>query len=210
MPCRGEDFIETLMGRRSSKLLRPGYVPREVVIKALEAGVSAANAHNAQPWRFIVVDDKAVMEELLKEMERLWRRDLVDDGLDVEKVDKIVENAVGRSRRASLLLVACLTMEDMDKYRDSVRNHYEYIMAVQSVAAALQNILLALHAMGYGACWRCSALFAPEAVRKVLGLPEDLIPQALVEVGLKGGETKGVRRPLGEVVHHNRWGVAYC
>ncbi|MEM4189969.1 MAG: hypothetical protein QW544_05605, partial [Candidatus Caldarchaeum sp.] len=59
---------------------------------------------------------------------------------------------------------------------------------------------------GYGACWRCSPLFAQNAVRKVLGLPEDVEPQAMVEVGIKGGETAGARKPLEEFVFLNRWG----
>jgi coenzyme F420-0:L-glutamate ligase/coenzyme F420-1:gamma-L-glutamate ligase len=119
----------------------------------------------------------------------------------------VVEAGKERSMRASALIVACLSMREMETYWDSGRSRLEYIMGVQSLAAALQNILLALHSMGYGACWRCSPLFAPEAVRKVLEIPDDVEPQAMVEVGLKGLETHGVRKPLKEVVFLNRWGV---
>ncbi|MEM4281023.1 MAG: nitroreductase family protein [Candidatus Caldarchaeum sp.] len=201
-----ESLLEFLKSRRSSKKLGVGEVPFEAVLKAVEVGVWAANAHNAQPWRFVVVSQPEVKERLLEEMGRAWLFDLVSNGMEPAKAEKIVESSNSRSRRAAFLIVVCLTMRDMDKYWDSRRSRLEYLMGVQSVAAAVQNILLAFHAMGYGACWRCSPLFAQEAVRRILELPEDIEPQAMVEVGLKGGETSGTRRPVEEVVFLNRWG----
>jgi coenzyme F420-0:L-glutamate ligase/coenzyme F420-1:gamma-L-glutamate ligase len=204
---RFEEFMELARTRRSSKVLGLGEVPVEMVVRAVEAGVWAANAHNSQPWFFIVVVDHEVKKRLLDEMAEQWLEDLIGDGVPRENAVKVVEAGKERSMRASALIVACLSMREMETYWDSGRSRLEYIMGVQSLAAALQNILLALHSMGYGACWRCSPLFAPEAVRKVLEIPADVEPQAMVEVGLKGLETHGVRKPLKEVVFLNRWGV---
>jgi coenzyme F420-0:L-glutamate ligase/coenzyme F420-1:gamma-L-glutamate ligase len=204
---RFEEFMELARTRRSSKVLGLGEVPVEMVVRAVEAGVWAANAHNSQPWFFIVVVDHEVKKRLLDEMAEQWLEDLIGDGVSRENAVKVVEAGKERSMRASALIVACLSMREMETYWDSGRSRLEYIMGVQSLAAALQNILLALHSMGYGACWRCSPLFAPEAVRKVLEIPDDVEPQALVEVGLKGLETRGVRKPLKDVVFLNRWGV---
>jgi coenzyme F420-0:L-glutamate ligase/coenzyme F420-1:gamma-L-glutamate ligase len=204
---RFEEFMELARTRRSSKVLGLGEVPVEMVVRAVEAGVWAANAHNSQPWFFIVVVDHEVKKRLLDEMAEQWLEDLIGDGVPRENAVKMVEAGKERSMRASALIVACLSMREMETYWDSGRSRLEYIMGVQSLAAALQNILLALHSMGYGACWRCSPLFAPEAVRKVLEIPDDVEPQAMVEVGLKGLETHGVRKPLNDVVFLNRWGV---
>jgi coenzyme F420-0:L-glutamate ligase/coenzyme F420-1:gamma-L-glutamate ligase len=204
---RFKEFMELARTRRSSKVLGLGEVPVEMVVRAVEAGVWAANAHNSQPWFFIVVVDHEVKKRLLDEMAEQWLEDLIGDGVPRENAVKVVEAGKERSMRASALIVACLSMREMETYWDSGRSRLEYIMGVQSLAAALQNILLALHSMGYGACWRCSPLFAPEAVRKVLEIPDDVEPQAMVEVGLKGLETHGVRKPLKDVVFLNRWGV---
>jgi coenzyme F420-0:L-glutamate ligase / coenzyme F420-1:gamma-L-glutamate ligase len=204
---RFEEFMELARTRRSSKVLGLGEVPVEMVVRAVEAGVWAANAHNSQPWFFIVVVDHEVKKRLLDEMAEQWLEDLIGDGVPRENAVKVVEAGKERSMRASALIVACLSMREMETYWDSGRSRLEYIMGVQSLAAALQNILLALHSMGYGACWRCSPLFAPEAVRMVLEIPDDVEPQAMVEVGLKGLETHGVRKPLKDVVFLNKWGV---
>ncbi|MEM1945527.1 MAG: nitroreductase family protein [Candidatus Caldarchaeum sp.] len=201
-----ETMLAFLKSRRSSKMLGVGEVPFDAVLKAVEAGVWAANAHNAQPWRFVIVSEPETKKRLLEEMGREWMADLMSDGIEFAKAETIVETSNSRSRRAAFLIVVCLCMRDMDKYWDSRRSRLEYIMGVQSVAAAVQNMLLAFHALGYGACWRCSPLFAQNAVRKVLGLPEDVEPQAMVEVGIKGGETAGARKPLEEFVFLNRWG----
>ncbi|MDJ0269903.1 MAG: nitroreductase family protein [Aigarchaeota archaeon] len=206
MVCEAEAAVDFLKSRRSSKLLKRGDVPLEHVKKAIEAATYAANAHNSQPWRFIIITSEEIKEKLLEAMEEEWRRDLSKDGLESEKIEKIIEHASERTRRAAILVIACLTMEDMDVYPDERRQRYEYIMGVQSVAAAVQNMLLALHAYGLGACWRCSPLFAQEAVRRVLGIPEEVEPQALIEIGLPGGQREASRKPLGEVCFLNTWG----
>jgi len=200
--------LEFIKSRRSSKLLTRGSVDLGVVMQALEVAISAANAHNAQPWRFIVIKDRGVMTRLLSEMAAEWRRDLLADGLERGKVEAIISESVRRSERASVMVVVCLTMEDMDKYPDEKRQRCEYVMAAHSIGAVIQNLLLALHALGLGACWRCGPLFAQEAVRRVLGIPGHIEPHALVEIGLPGGVRPMRRRPLSEVASVDRWGEA--
>lgn len=203
---KGREFIEFIKSRRSSKLLEPGNVDIEDLFIALEAAISAPNAHNAQPWRFIVITQKETVHKLLEAMAEEWKKDLMSDGIDESKAELIINESASRTLRASVVVVACLTMKDMDRYGDERRMRCEHLMAVQSVAAACQNLLLALHALGYGACWRCGPLFAPESVRRVLGIPSDVEPQALIEIGYPGGVRPMRRKQLSEVVFMERWG----
>jgi nitroreductase len=57
------------------------------------------------------------------------------------------------------------------------------MMAVQSVAMAGENLLLAASAEGWGACWMCAPLFAGDEARRALDLPQDWEPQGLVLLG---------------------------
>lgn len=66
-------------------------------------------------------------------------------------------------------------------------------MAVQSLGAAIQNLLLEIYASGLDAGWMCAPLFCPDLVRENLGLPISLVPQALIPVGYAAKEP--VRRP---------------
>ena len=54
---------------------------------------------------------------------------------------------------------------------------------MQSLGAALENILLATHDLGLGACWFCAPAFCKETVRKVLKIPVEVEPEALILMG---------------------------
>jgi len=201
-----QKILSFISSRASAKIPGDGEVSLDEVIKALEVATSAPSAHNAQPWRFVIVKDPKVKEELIEEMAALWREDLRKDGLDEGAIEAIIRASTERSMKASVIIVVCLTMEDMHKYPDDRRKACEHIMAVQSVAAAIENLLLAFHAMDISACWRSSALFAPEVVKKVLKLPDSFEPQAIVEVSRGGSSSKPPRKPLSEVACLNFWG----
>ncbi len=55
---------------------------------------------------------------------------------------------------------------------------------LQSVAAAIQNMLLAIHALGYGSCWMTGPLVAQEAFEKILGFGKEKFIAALLPVGV--------------------------
>jgi F420 biosynthesis protein FbiB-like protein len=84
----------------------------------------------------------------------------------------------------------------MDDYPDARRRGHEMTMAVQSAAMAGQNLLLAAHALGLGACWLCAPLFCPDVVTATLALPPDWQPQGLITVGYPAETKTKTRAPL--------------
>ncbi|NIW12894.1 MAG: nitroreductase family protein, partial [Candidatus Thorarchaeota archaeon] len=86
---------------------------------------------------FIVVRDPDVKQELAKAMASRWDKDMSKNGVPLENRQSLIRTSVKRFTNAPILIIACLTMEDMDKYPDKRRQKIEYIMAVQSVAAAI-------------------------------------------------------------------------
>jgi F420 biosynthesis protein FbiB-like protein len=112
-----------------------------------------------------------------------WKRDLAKNGIPKKVRENIVKASAERFSHVPVVIVACLTMAEMNHYPDKRRQRIEFVMAVQSVAAAVENMLLAAHAKGLGACWFCAPLFCPETVRKALNLPQDFEPQALITLG---------------------------
>jgi F420 biosynthesis protein FbiB-like protein len=119
-----------------------------------------------------------------------------NDGLDAEHIARRVAISHARLTQSPALIAPALTMEDMDVYADDWRNQAEYIMAVQSVALACQNLLLAAHDAGLAACWLCAPLFAPDLVRQALALPEHWIPQAILTLGYAAEQKEKERAPL--------------
>jgi F420 biosynthesis protein FbiB-like protein len=184
---------DAILGRRSIRRYAPGPVSREVVSELLQAATRAPSPHNRQPWRFAVLRSPAVKERLAAAMGERLRTDRSRDGDPAEAIEADVARSRARIEGAPVVLVAALTMRDMDSYGDARRSTAEHQMAVQATAAAVQNILLMAHARGLGACWMCAPLFCPDTVRAALGLPTDWEPQALVTLG--AAEAEGRERP---------------
>jgi nitroreductase len=91
-------------------------------------------------------------------------------------------------------------MADMDRYPDERRSRAEFLMAVQSTAMAVQNLMLAAWSEGLGSCILCAPLFCPDAVLEALDLPDDWVPQCLVALGWPANAGKvGHRKPVTEV-----------
>jgi len=200
------ELLNFIKSRRSVKRLKPDSISRDVIEEILDVAISAPSAHNAQPWRFVIIDDQKVKIKLAEAMAKAWKEDLSKNGLSKIEIERLIEASKERTINASILIITCLTMENMDEYKDDRRKNAEYLMAVQSVSAAIQNLLLATHAKGLGACWRCAPLFCMEAVRKVLKIPDNFDPQALIEIGypLKQPQVPS-RKPLKSVICYNEW-----
>ena len=192
--------------RRSVREYSLREVSNKVLFEILEAARWAPSAHNAQPWRFIVVRDPDVKLELAEAMASRWDRDMSKNGVPPENRESLLKTSAERFTNAPILIIACLTMEDMDKYSDKRRQKIEYVMAVQSVAAAIENILLAAHAEGLGSCWFCAPLFCQDVVRKVLRIPRHVEPQALVTLGYPAERPEPPPKKLLQIfVHQDRW-----
>jgi F420 biosynthesis protein FbiB-like protein len=190
------DFWRLVQGRRSVRRYQARPIAREVLEKVLEAALWAPSAHNRQPWRFCVVTSDDVKQQLSARMADQWRNDLGADEADPALIERRIAISHARLMGAAALVVASLTMEQMDLYSDARRNHAEWTMAAQSVALACQNLLLAAHHYGLGACWMCAPLFVPELVCSVLQLPAAWQPQALITLGYPAEEKVKERAPL--------------
>jgi coenzyme F420-0:L-glutamate ligase / coenzyme F420-1:gamma-L-glutamate ligase len=189
-------FLDAIRQRRSIRQYRPEPVARELLETLLNTAIWAPSAHNRQPWRFAVVQQISRKEQLANAMGARLRRDLEADGLPAEMIAKDVGRSVERMTSAPVLILVCLSLVDMDVYPDPIRMHNEYVMAVQSTAMAGQNLLLAAHEVGLGACWMCAPLFCPDVVRENLDLPEDWQPQGVVALGYPAQERTKTRHPL--------------
>jgi len=199
--------VDLIKRRRSIRKFSPRQIESAVVREVLEAARWAPSAHNAQPWRFIVLTNDALKRDLAEAMAAAWLADMTKDGVAVEVRANMAKTSVERFTRAPVLVVACLTMNDMAKYADEPRQRCERDLAVQSLGAAVQNMLLVAHAKGLGACWFSAPIFCKDIVRKVLRMPKDVEPQALIVLGYQAEKPKAPsRKPLKSYAYFDGWG----
>jgi F420 biosynthesis protein FbiB-like protein len=126
-----------------------------------------------------------------------WRANL---NMDHEPPEVIAARLQGSRRRlleAPALVIICLYTADLDRYPDPQRAAAERTMAVQSLGACVQTMLLTTYALGLDAGWMCAPLFCPETVVAALGLDPALTPHGLLAIGHAAADPKRrPRRPL--------------
>ncbi|TAK12026.1 MAG: nitroreductase family protein [Anaerolineae bacterium] len=191
---------EFLRSRRSVRRFTDAPVDAEALERILESATYAPNAHNRQPWRFAVVSTPAAKSRLAEHMAADFRRALEADGVMDEEIEAQIARSMARTEETPVVVVLCADFTVMDAYDDPVRNQGEHTMAMQSVALAGGQLLLAAHAEGLGGVWVCAPLFAPAQVRAALDLPETWEPQGMLLLGHPAGESKSrERRPVSDV-----------
>jgi nitroreductase len=168
------ELFEAIRTRRSIRRFSDKPITEDLLEQILSAAMMAPSAGNGQPWQFILVTERALL-------------------------DKIAENHpnAGMSREATAGVVVCGDTS-IEKYAGNWP---------ADCAAATQNLLLAVHALGLGGVWtavhpnegRCAAF------RKLFGLPETVIPLAFVPIGYPAEQRESAGRYKPERVHRNGW-----
>ncbi len=167
------DAMEAIFTRRSIRKYTKQPVSDEVLKELLEAGMYAPSASNRQPWCFVVINDRKIMNE----------------------VPKYHPYAQMLKEAPVAILVCC----DSDLQLGEC--------GVQDCSAATQNILLAAHAKGLGAVWL--GVYPAEplvmATKKLLNLPEHIIPVSLISIGYPAEQKPQPYRYRADKVHYNQW-----
>ncbi len=186
---------EFLAARRSIRAFTRDPVPRDALDALVEAACTAPAPHHSRPWRFVVVDTPTGKAALARGMGDRWRRDLSGDGIGPARIDTLVEASHARIGTAPAIVVACLTWEGLDHYPDEERRRAEWGMALLSLGAAVENLMLAATAAHYASCWIAAPIFCPEEARDALELPDDWLPHAMVLIGTPDPAYVGRPRP---------------
>lgn len=172
------DFQTFLRTRRSIRRFKPDPMPAPVIERILETATYAPSAHNLQPWRFCVVTDSAAKNRLGEALTSKMRANMSAEGAPQSEIDSRVARSLRRIDQAPLVILLCRDVTAVRKDEPE-----EVTMAVQSVAVAGLQLLLAAHAEGLGGNWICWPLYAQEAARDALDLPENWEPQGMFFLG---------------------------
>ena len=199
------ELFDAIKQRRSIRKLQQNPVSNKLVVKVLEAAGWAPSAHNSQPWRFIVISSAEVKRTLAEAIVEAWAEDLKRDGVVIEENTR--KERLDRYTNAPVLILACSTMEGLRKYPDQQRQSFERDLAIQSLGASLQNLLLTAHKLGLGCCWFSAPGFCKETVRQVLKIPRTVEPEAFIILGYPAEKPPvPPRKSLSEFCFTDKWG----
>lgn len=174
------ELFEAIKSRRSIRSYTEEEVTDEEVNRILEAATWAPSACNKQSWRFVVVRKQETIDKLYKAASYSTQHQIF-------------------IKKAKVVIVVC---SDLNVYKTFPHKERALsLFTIQETAAATQNLLLAAHALGLGACW--VSLFSDEQVKEALNLPKGIRPVVTIPLGHTKSKTKPKpRRPLKDIVNY--------
>ena len=178
-----ESPLQSIHARRSIRGFGPGDVPRDALLEAVRAACTAPAPHHTRPWLFAVLESGAAKRRLLGAMSEAWVRDLRGDGTTEEVIERRLRNSDALLGRAPVLVVPAVRLEGAHSYPDEERASAEREMFLLSAGAAVQNLMLALHAQGLASCWVSSTLFCKEETRAALESSDEWLPMGTIACG---------------------------
>ena len=190
------DFQTFLRTRHSIRRFKTTPIPAPVIRRILKTATFAPSAHNLQSWRFAVIETTAAKTRLGKVLTDKMRLDMTTEGTSQTEIDSRAERSLRRIYEAPVIILLCRDVTIIRKEEPE-----EHIMAIQSVALAGLQLMLAAHAEGLGSNWICWPLYAQEAVRDALDLPTTWEPQGMIFLGYAAEEPgEKETKPLDRVV----------
>lgn len=199
-----EEAMET---QRSIRRLEPDPVDDALVLRLIELALKAPTGSNAQGWEFVVVKDREVKERLARLNRQAFRvyggigRIVARNRPPMQRILDAVEWQAEHFADVPVVVVACLR---------GVRPPFPPVAASSyygSIYPSVQNLLLAARAAGLGAGLITLPLWSSWLARRALGLPWRVTPCAVVPMGWPRGRYGPTsRRPVGNVVHVDRYG----
>ncbi len=214
------DAQEALLNRRSIRKYLKDPVSTELIKKIMTAAVWAPSGSNSQPWRFYVATG-VKRDALVQAMIDATGKDAPSVEAYEEMVERIEEKAkkmLEKDDQANLGL-SQMGEEVMTFARFGSIRFYQAPVAIivakpeqvpgsslQSIGAAVENLLLAAHAEGLGACWLGMPMMFQDRIIEVLGIPNDKVLVTSIclgypDIGSPINNMDRVRLPYDETVH---------
>jgi nitroreductase len=200
--ARDEELFAVVHRQRACRSFSDEPLDDDLIARVLDAATFAPSAENRQPWEFVVVRDPLVRAALGDLTARAWDsggREFARRRLDEKLLADVDAGATGGVAAAPVTIVVCA---------DTERGLVQTVPS--SIFPATQNLLLAATALGLGsALTTITTAFAAE-LRALLGLPEHVVPVAIVPLGRPARPLGAPRRePFATHTHRERYGTVW-
>jgi nitroreductase len=182
------DVFAAISTRRSIGVVKSDPVPSELINKILEAGSWAPSHHRTEPWRFFVLTGEA--RTRLGETISSYAAKSLENPESEES-----QNRLERERNKPLRAPVIIAVAVQPTLNEKVLVKEEYA----AVHAAVQNMLLATHALGLGAIWRSGDVCYSQEIKQLFGLSNEAEMVGFIYIGYPNmKELLGKRRPVSE------------
>ncbi len=196
-------FFEVVGAQRACRRFADVPVADADIVRMLEAAVHAPSAENAQPWVFIVVREGTQRQAIVALTQRLWTggaRQHSQPRLGTGLFDEVDEATRSGFGGAPVLVVVAGDGRDGTTRR----------ALASSVFPAVQNLLLAANALGYGSSLTTLTTVAADELQAIVELPDGVQPVAVVPIGRPARPLGPPRREAAATkTHLDRYGTPF-
>ena len=202
-------LFEAMYTQKALRRLKPDPVPEDLIRKLIDAAIRAPSGGNRQPWAFVVIRDAETKRKIGE-----WYRDAWDKtyGAIPQETRDQFEGSFARTYRSAEHLAFHLAEAPVHilvcTHGVPVPGNAASASQYGSIFPAVQNLLLAARGLELGASLTTLHKLHEAEVKELLGIPNDVETVALIPVGYpKGKYGPAERRPVEEVMYHERWGA---
>jgi nitroreductase len=207
------NLASLIKSRRSVRKWQSKQVPEELLLQAVELATWASNAGNFQNWKFYIIYSEKMRNAITDAYQT--STDKVAGWAEAGKYGADVERwrqRAGFMRNAPAMIavtvgdyqsIADKILADREKQDPEARlmrqSRNSSMPRIQSAAAAVAYLILALEQMGLGTVWMTGPTQAKPEIEKIIGVPSNMDFVAIVPVGYPAEIPQGQRKPVSEV-----------
>jgi nitroreductase len=176
-------FLELVKKRRSIRSYLDKPIPRKILLQCVEAARLAPSACNAQPWEFVIVDDRKLIVEISEKVCH-----------SIYSINKFIKEA------AALVVV----VSDKDTFLSKIGGYLKgtnyYLI---DIGIACQHLILQAAELGIGSCW--IGWFDEKKLKKILRVPSSKRIDVIISLGYCKGQfpSPKQRKELSQIVSFN-------
>ena len=205
--------LDFIYKRKSIRDYKDAVVPKEDILKMLDAATHAPSPKHQQNWHFVVVQDKEIINKMADAVSKSheYIASLTKNEDEKKKFMRVLPYYINFKRSSCAILVYANEYKMVEEKILRENNVGEDIIevmkstqsAAQGIGAAVENFMLAATAMGYGTCYMTGPVHAKKEIEEIIKFEKsEYSLMSIISLGVPADETPDSpkRKPLEEVV----------
>ena len=200
------NLLDAIYNQRAIRYFKDQEIPDEIIHKLIEIATKAPSGGNSQPWRFLVVKNQDIKNEIAGLYLKSWDLAYGSDSKGKRNLEQRVMTSASylaeNIATATVWVIACLNHEGNDSHMGRGASIYP----------AVQNFLLGCMEFGLGSVITTLHKRYEKEVKQLLGIPENTETAALLPVGYLDGKANygpTKRAPVNQIAYQDNWGIPF-
>jgi nitroreductase len=190
------EILNLIKNRKTIRKYKKIPISQETINSIVNGGIWASSLHGFQPWRFIIVRDKKIINKIAKILYKKSKVMTTGGNIILHSSSKTIMN--------SQILIVIYNSGAFTQWAARFRKEYiktAKISELSAISAAIQNMVLVAQEQGVGSCWLGAPLFCAEEINKLFKTKDELV--AILTLGYpRETGRRSLRKPLSQTLFY--------